>query len=61
VLIPGAPSDSRFAPIALHAASLRLKHPLSYETVNFEATLPFYWSALPLKTAAFAARIEDLE
>lgn len=58
--IPGAPDDKRFAPIALHALSLELKHPLSYETMKLKAALPFYWSALPLNQAArdFYARLE---
>lgn len=50
--IPGAPSDTRFAPIALHAVSLELKHPLSYEIMKLKAALPFYWSTQPLHPAA---------
>jgi 23S rRNA pseudouridine1911/1915/1917 synthase len=39
-----ATSDSRDAPIALHARQLELKHPIRYDTLVLEAPLPEAWS-----------------
>jgi len=35
--------DVRFCPLALHAARLKLQHPITQEELVIEAPLPWYW------------------
>jgi 23S rRNA pseudouridine1911/1915/1917 synthase len=45
-MIPGTEElDPRFRPLALHAARLRLQHPLTHEELIISAPLPWYWPA----------------
>ncbi len=38
--------DPRFRPIALHAAALRLLHPLSYQPLLLRAEVPVFWQLI---------------
>jgi 23S rRNA pseudouridine1911/1915/1917 synthase len=38
--------DLRFRPLALHAASLQMNHPISQEPLKIVAPLPWYWSSI---------------
>jgi 23S rRNA pseudouridine1911/1915/1917 synthase len=46
----GAPEDPRLAPIALHAASLTLLHPIRYDPVTITAPAPRAWRAFGLES-----------
>lgn len=46
-MIPGTGDlDPRFCPLALHAARLQFKHPISQTELRIEAPLPWYWLAM---------------